>query len=112
LRFFVALREIFGGDVDIWLASHQGRDLATIFTIGDGEKLYYKWAARDAGDLNGGRPSFVLVDHRAMRRALSVFDLGRSDQRKAGFNRFKHESSGRCQPLPYAFFPCAPESEQ
>jgi hypothetical protein len=110
LRFFLTAREVFGSDVDIWLASHHGRDLATIFTIGDGEKLYYKWAARDVGDVNGaGHLLYWSIIEQCAGR-FSVFELGRTDQRNAGLNRFKHESGGRRRPLPYAFFPYAPEN--
>src|SRR5512146_350532 len=48
LRFFKLTREIFAppGDLDIWIASVGGRDVAGAVFLRDGDVVYFKWGAR------------------------------------------------------------------
>ncbi|MBV8775170.1 MAG: GNAT family N-acetyltransferase [Deltaproteobacteria bacterium] len=110
LSFFRKLGDVFGGDLDIWLASRQGNDVATIFTIADGDTLYYKWVARNPDDASGaGHLLFWSMVEQCAGR-FRTLDLGRSDRRNTGLNRFKHDSGGQCRSLPYVFFPTAPDN--
>ncbi|SRR5579875_38270 len=108
LRFFHALLQHFGDNVDIWLASHRQRDIAAIFLLSNGDTLHYKWSARYSSETSGAGHllAWSLLEHCAGR--FQRLDLGRSDVRNLGLNRFKHGLGGRSTPLPYAFYPVAP----
>jgi Acetyltransferase (GNAT) domain len=107
-RFFHILRQRFGDGVDVWLASHHSHDLAAVFLLAHGDTLHYKWSARHANETSGAGHllTWSLVEHWAGR--FQRLDLGRSDIRNLGLNRFKHGLGGRPSALPYAFFPSAP----
>jgi hypothetical protein len=108
LHFFNILRELFGDNVDIWLASQRERDIVAIFLLGNGDTLYYKWSARDSSETSGAGHllAWSLLEHYAGR--FQRLDLGRSDFRNAGLNRFKRGLGGSSSLLPYAFYPAAP----
>jgi hypothetical protein len=110
LYFFHVLRQRFGESVDVWLASHQGHDIAAVFLLGDGDTLHYKWSARYSTESSGAGHllTWSLVEHWVGK--CQRLDLGRSDIRNVGLNRFKHGLGGRPTPLPYAFFPAAPHN--
>jgi hypothetical protein len=110
LRFFRIVSEVFGYNVDVWLASHRGRDVGSIFLIGNGDALFYKWSARDPSEASGAVHllTWSLVEHWAGK--YRRLDLGRTDARNAGLNRFKSGLGGHSSALPYAFFPAAPHS--
>ena len=110
LSFFHILRQRFGESVDVWLASRGERDLGGVFLLGDGDTLHYKWSARYSSETAGAGHllTWSLVEHWVGK--FRRLDLGRSDVRNAGLNRFKHGLGGRSTPLPYAFFPAAPHN--
>ncbi|MGH7905685.1 MAG: GNAT family N-acetyltransferase [Candidatus Binataceae bacterium] len=109
-RFFRHIHEIFGTDAELWFARRNGEDLASDFLLREQDRLYYKWGARGPND-NYGASHLLLwsVIERHAGQARS-FDLGRTDERNTGLNRFKHELGGLSTPLPYAYFPQAPEN--
>jgi hypothetical protein len=108
LRFFHVLRQCFDKGVDVWLASHNGSDTAAVFLLGHGDTLHFKWSARDSRESSGASHllTWSLVEHWAGK--FRRLDLGRSDVRNFGLNRFKHGLGGRSAILPYVFFPVAP----
>jgi hypothetical protein len=110
LRFFRILRRVFGEDIDVWLASRQGCDVGAIFLIGEGDRLYFKWSARASNETSGAVHllAWSLVEHGAGK--FYRLDLGRTDVRNEGLNRFKHGLGGHSSVLPYAFFPVAPHN--
>lgn len=110
LRFFDVLRQRFGESIDVWLASHQDQDIAAVFLLGDRDTLHYKWSARHSAETSGAGHllTWSLVEHWVGK--FQRLDLGRSDIRNGGLNRFKRGLGGRPTPLPYAFFPTAPHS--
>jgi hypothetical protein len=107
-RFFDILRQRFGDSVDVWLASHQKYDAAAGFLLGSRDTLHYKWAARRSDDHSGAGHllAWSLVEHWAGK--FRRLDLGRTDIRNSGLNRFKRGLGARSTALPYAFFPTAP----
>lgn len=107
-RFFNIVRQLFDDRIDVWLASHQEHDVAAVFLLGQGDTLHYKWSARDSDETAGAGHllTWSLVDHWAGK--FRCLDLGRSDIRNSGLNRFKRGLGGHSSPLPYAFFPIAP----
>jgi hypothetical protein len=109
-RFFEAVRRVFApcGDLEVWIASHQGHDVAAAVTLRERDRLYYKWSARAPGR-NPGAGHLLLwsIIQRHAERAVAL-DLGRADRRNAGLTRFKRESGASARPLPYSFFPRAP----
>lgn len=109
-RFFHILRERFGDSIDVWLASHQGQDTAAVLLLGDGRTLHYKWSARNSNDSSGAGHllTWSLVEQCAGK--FERLDLGRSDIRNGGLNRFKRGLGARSAVLPYAFFPTAPHN--
>lgn len=110
-RFFRILHELYVADdhLQIWFATARGRDLAAILALRDGITLYYKWSARAADDTTGAMHLLLwsLIETAVVRQ--ETLDLGRTDTRNHGLNRFKHESGAICKTLPYAFFPNAPK---
>ena len=110
LRFFQIVRQVFGDSIDVWLASYQEHDTAAVFLLGQGDTLYYKWSARDSNESWGAGHllTWSLAEHWAGK--FRRLDLGRSDIRNFGLNRFKHGLGGRSNALPYAFFPIAPHN--
>lgn len=110
LRFFHILREQFSDSIDVWLASHQGHDDAAVLLLGDAHTIYYKWSARHSNEASGAGHllTWSLVEQWAGK--FDRLDLGRSDIRNGGLNRFKRGLGACSTVLPYAFFPAAPHS--
>jgi hypothetical protein len=113
-RFFRIVSQVFRNNIDVWLASHGGRDVGAVFLIAHGDALFYKWSARDGNESSGAVHllAWSLVEHWAGK--YRRLDLGRTDARNVGLNRFKSGIGGRSNQLPYAFFPGArtnPSSE-
>ncbi len=108
LRFFEAVLDVYGDDATIWCASHAGRDLAAVFVLRDGGRVYYKWSARVGGDTRGAGhlAAWSIIEEFACRAA--VLDLGRADRRNDGLNRFKRELGAAATPLPYSYLPRVP----
>jgi len=109
-RFFRLLRDLYeqSGDMQIWTASLHGRDLASILTLREGDTMYYKWSARADSDINGAGHLLLwaLIEHCSDR--FASLDMGRTDERNLGLNRYKHEAGALPDPLPYSFIPKAP----
>lgn len=108
LRFFRAVGALFGADAEIWLASSAGRDLATVFLLSAGSRLYYKWSARGNSEVLGASHLLLWSIIEASAGRFDEFDLGRADQRNKGLVRFKQEMGARVATLPSSFLPCAP----
>lgn len=108
-RFFELVHELFApANLDIWLASEGGQDVAGAIFVRDGEVTHFKWGAR--------RPACrSSANHLLLWNAIEEFvshtrtlDLGRADVRNQGLMRFKRELGASAAPLPYSFFPMAP----
>jgi hypothetical protein len=109
-RFFHNLWETAhdGNAAEIWVASHLGKDLAAVFLLLDGETAYYKWSARSHSETRGAGHLLVWSIVESLRGNYRTLDLGRTDARNDGLNRFKRELGGTHSPLPYSFVPRAP----
>jgi len=110
LGFFMLAHEIFApaGDLEIGIASHRGRDLATSFLLRDNDCVHFKWGARR---LEGPSSANHLLAHATFERWIGrvrFADLGRTDVRNQGLGFFKRECGAHAHPLPYSFFPFAP----
>ncbi len=108
-RFFKLVGEIFApsDDLEIWLANRDGRDLAAALLIRAGNRVYYKWGARQPGD--DSRANHLLFwnaieDHCTRSQTL---DLGRTDISNTGLMRFKKDLGASAVPMPYSYFPRA-----
>lgn len=110
-RFFRnALQEFSrSDDVQIWLASRAGKDIAAIFLITHNERIYYKWSARDASDYSGSGHLLVWSIIEQLAASNRIFDLGRCDIRNQGLARFKRELGASSAPLPCSFTPHVPK---
>lgn len=110
-RFFQNALQEFGctDDIQIWLASRAGRDLAAIFLIRHNDRIYYKWSARDASDVSGASHLLVWNIIEKFAKSQIVLDLGRCDVRNQGLCRFKREVGATSLPLPCSFTPRAPK---
>ncbi len=109
-RFFRSLYALYNhsGDLQIWTASRDGRDLASILALREDRTLYYKWSARADGDINGAGHLLLwsLIENCSAR--FDSLDMGRADKRNLGLSRYKHEAGAFPEPLPYSFIPRAP----
>jgi hypothetical protein len=110
-RFFETVLEVYRDDASIWCASHSGRDLAAVFVLRDGGRIYYKWSARGSLDTLGAGHLIVwsIIEEFACRAAS--LDLGRADRRNEGLNRFKREVGAAATPLPYSYLPRVPRHQ-
>lgn len=108
LRFFNMVAELFGAEADVWIASDRGRDLAGIFLLSGGSRLYYKWSARANGELHGANHLLLRNIIEAYADRFEYLDFGRADWRNSGLIRFKQETGASVTPLPSSFLPCAP----
>jgi hypothetical protein len=109
-RFFKLAREIFApsSGLEIWVASRGGTDVAGAVLLNASNTVYYKWAARRPGD--DSRANHLLLwsaieDH--CLRSIQI-DLGRTDTSNHGLMRFKSELGAHAAPLPYCYYPKAP----
>ena len=110
LRFFETVQEVFAplGSLDIWLASLQGRPIAGVIVLRDGEARYMKWSARAADCPDGASQLLQMSLIEEYAGSASYLDLGRTDSRNDGLNRFKRHMGGECFQLPYSYFPKMP----
>jgi hypothetical protein len=109
-RFFAAVHRAFSptGDCETWFANSNGRVVAGLIVLRDGDTVYYKWSARREDGPAGASHllGLSLIEEYAGR--LKHLDLGRSDVRNEGLNSFKTSLGGKATALPYAFIPAAP----
>ena len=109
-KFFATVYKKFarGDDCEIWLARLEGRDLAGLVLLRNGDQLCYKWAARLEDGHQGANHLLVasmIEEHAGKSRSL---DLGRCDVRNQGLVRSKADLGCVARALPYAFYPKAP----
>ena len=110
LRFFRLVHEIFAklDSIEVWSASHQGRRIAAVVVLRDGDMIHAKWSARLAGSTDGASHLiFMSIAEQHAERARAL-DFGRSDSRNHGLSRFKRELGAAASALPYSYFPDAP----
>lgn len=110
LRFFKLVHEIFSasGDLEVWIASHRGLDLAGYFLLRDHDCVHYKWGARRLIEPSSANHLLTHATLEHLAGDASLVDLGRCDMRNSGLSRFKREWGAEPHPLPYSFFPLAP----
>jgi hypothetical protein len=110
LRFFMLAHEIFNasGDLEVWIATHRGRDLAGAVLLRHHDCVHYKWGARRLVEPSSANYLLIhtTIAHLAGRARLA--DLGRCDTRNSGLSRFKRDWGAAPYPLSYSFFPFAP----
>jgi hypothetical protein len=108
-NLFRLLREAFSEEnMEIWMASRQGIDVAGLVLLRNSDQLHYKWAARRLSAPSGTQHMLICEVVNKYSGTASSLDLGRTDIGNAGLNQFKKEVGGVATPLPYAFFPKAP----
>ena len=108
LRFLSALDRELGADLEVWIATCRGNDIASMVLIRDRERLHYKLSARDAGGPAGAAQLLLASAAAHYAGRFQSFELGRADVRNRGLCRFKSELGAQCYPLPYAFLPSLP----
>jgi hypothetical protein len=110
-RFFKLLHEIFAAsnDVEVWVASRSGRDIAGTVMLRTGKQIYYKWGARRPGD--DSRANHLLIWNALEEYCSNAesIDLGRTDIRNDGLMRFKKELGASASTIPYSYSPRAPQ---
>jgi Acetyltransferase (GNAT) domain len=109
-RFFELMQEIFApeGNLEIWIAGQDGRDLAGAVFIRDGGIIYYKWGARRPGAPSSANHLLFWNAIEEFTTSATACDLGRTDVRNAGLMRFKKALGATAIPLPYSYYPHAP----
>jgi len=109
IKMYRLLRQLFPEDsLEVWLASHKGRDEAGVIVLRYRDRIYYKWGARLV-------PAVTGINHRLFWSLIEEFagkasslDLGRADIRNEGLSRFKRELGATPDLMPYSYFPRAP----
>jgi hypothetical protein len=110
-KYFGLLHQTFSSsEIDVWIASRGGADLAGLLMLQDGDTLYAKMNARSADCPNGANHLMFVnaMDEYAGR--LRSWDLGRVDTRNRGLTDFKKRLGATAHPLVYAFLPRAPRN--
>lgn len=110
LKLFRTVHEVFAklDAIEVWCASHQGKRIAAVVVLRDGDVLHAKWSARVAGSPDGASHMiFMAIAEHHARRASSL-DFGRTDSRNRGLSRFKRELGAFPTDLPYSYFPRRP----
>ncbi|MGH8012516.1 MAG: GNAT family N-acetyltransferase [Candidatus Binataceae bacterium] len=106
---FMALREIFKrNDFEVWLASHDGHDLAGAILLRECGRIYMKWSARRLDAIASANHLLVWNVIQAYAGNATCLDLGRTDVRNNGLSRFKKEAGAVATPVAYSFLPAAP----
>jgi len=91
ILWFRNLVKCLGPRVKIWVASHEGRPVASIVTLSHKNTLIYKYGSSDPEflKLNGTVALFWAAIQEAKGEGLTQFDLGRSDLDNQGLITFK-----------------------
>ena len=110
LKFFRLVHEVYAklDAIEVWFAWHQGRRIAGVVVLRDGDVLHAKWSARSAGGPDGASHLVFMsiAEHHAGR--ASALDFGRTDSRNRGLSRFKRQLGADAHDLPYSYFPELP----
>jgi hypothetical protein len=109
-RFFKMVHEVFtrNSQLEIWIAHDKGKDEAAAVFVRDKNRIYFKWGARrtvPAQTPSGANHLLLWSAVEAFAGQADVLDLGRTDIRNEGLNRFKRGLGGSPRPLPYSFYP-------
>jgi hypothetical protein len=108
IRFFKVLADLYADDLQIWLASQNGDDVAAAFLLREKNHLYFKWSARSEVLPAGANHLLIWRMLEAHAGKVECLDLGRTDITNTGLNRFKAEMGAKSAPLPYSYFPKRP----
>jgi hypothetical protein len=110
LKFFRTVHEVFArhDSVEVWFALQQGKRIAAVVVLRDGNDLHAKWSARAAGGPDGSSHLIFMsiAEHHAQH--AGSLDFGRTDSRNRGLSRFKRELGATATDLPYSYFPQMP----
>jgi hypothetical protein len=92
-RFFRMVHEVFtrNGQLEIWIAHDKGKDEAAAVFLRDKNRIYFKWGARRtvAAQAPSGANHLLLWSAvEAFAGQADLLDLGRTDIRNEGLNRF------------------------
>jgi hypothetical protein len=109
-RFFKLTREIFAaeGNFEVWIASENGKDVASTVFLRDGDVVHYKWGARRTSSHSAANHLLFWNAIEEFAPGTRILHLGRTDVRNQGLMRFKKELGASANPLPSAFYPRAP----
>jgi len=110
LKFFRAVYEVFAkiDAIDVWFALHQGKRIAAVVILRDGNDLHAKWSARAAGSPDGASHLIFMAIAEHHAQLANSLDFGRTDSRNRGLSRFKRELGATATDLPYSYFPQMP----
>ena len=105
--WFRHLSRAFGNKLQVRLAYHRGRPVASILTIKYGSTVTYKYGASDVrySNLGGTALLFWKTIQEAQQEGMTQFDLGRSDVDNEGLIKFKEHWGAQRAVLEYWRFP-------
>jgi len=103
LHWFRSLISAFGSNLQIRVATHEGRAISAILTISFGNTMVYKYGGSDPAyrKLGGTTLLFWRAIHEAKEAGFEVLDLGRSDIDNAGLIAFKEHWGAKPTPIQY-----------
>ncbi len=99
------LREVFAGDCDVLMVTHQGRDIAGVLSFYFRDEIlpYYGGSIPVARSLKGNDFMYWDLMCRAAEKGVNVFDFGRSKNHTGSFS-FKKNWGFQPEPLHYEYY--------
>jgi hypothetical protein len=112
-RWFKNLLQCFGEKLTIWVASFEGRAIASLITINHGKTVVYKYGCSDDrySSHGGTQLLFWRVIQQAKEMGFESLDLGRSDCENQGLIDFKTRWGSARTELKYLRNPAVNASE-
>jgi lipid II:glycine glycyltransferase (peptidoglycan interpeptide bridge formation enzyme) len=111
--WFQQLARTFAADLQVRVASFEGRPVASIVTLKHGKTITYKYGGSDARLNRLGGMALLLWQTilEAKDEGMTLLDLGRADEDNAGLITFKEHWNARRTALRYLTFPARPHRE-
>jgi hypothetical protein len=108
-RWYRNLLQCLGEKLTVWIASLEGRAVASLLTINHGKTAVYKYGCSDDRyNAHGGTQAlFWRVIQRAKEAGLESLDLGRSDLDNQGLIDFKNRWGSAGTEIVYLRHPAA-----
>lgn len=93
LIWFENLARAYGDALEVWVARHEGKAVASILTLASKQTVVYKYGCSDPAfhNLGGMQALMWAAIQYAKKRQARLFDFGRSDLNNEGLISYKNQ---------------------